>query len=390
MSKCPRLVFVLGFNWLSGGNNTIYAKASYLADFCGAEVSLYFIDFDAEVSILHEVSPRIKIAATDEERKRICSQEHDIVFFTFWSTCLHISKFQAKKFVYFVQSDERKFYTYQPNREESKLAHLVEATYKYFPGSIITVANWLVDLFSNEFNRPAYLSHVGVDLNKFHPSVKALSPTASKPRVLVEGPINFNFKRIEFAQMCIAPFRKHIEVWHIANDGIYPNYWYADRVFSKLHHSEMPSLMRSCDFILKLSVVEGCFLPPLEMFACAKTALSSDVTGSEDFMVNEVNSLIVRKDNYDETVNSIERLISNKSLLGNLSEAALETAMTMGWDRCDPRFADVIKIILADNSTPDEDAMSNLQNCIDEYTLNPVGYLDGLDVPLEFDKNFKP
>ena len=49
-----------------------------------------------------------------------------------------------------------------------------------------------------------------------------------------------------------------------------------DRVFSRLPPDETADVYRSCDILLKLSLIEGFGLPPLEMFHCGGTVVGFD------------------------------------------------------------------------------------------------------------------
>ncbi len=64
----------------------------------------------------------------------------------------------------------------------------------------------------------------------------------------------------------------------------------------KIPVESTPVIYRSCDVLLKLSKVEGMFGPPLEMFHCGGTAITYDVTGSEEYLVSGRNSLVVPMD----------------------------------------------------------------------------------------------
>jgi hypothetical protein len=54
----------------------------------------------------------------------------------------------------------------------------------------------------------------------------------------------------------------------------------------------MASVYRSCDDILKLSLVESMFGPPLEMFHCGGTAIVYNVTGHDEYIVHGRNALV--------------------------------------------------------------------------------------------------
>ena len=69
-----------------------------------------------------------------------------------------------------------------------------------------------------------------------------------------------------------------------------------DRVFSRVPILETPRVYRSCDVLVKLSYIEGMFGPPLEMFHCGGTAIVYRVTGHEQYIRHDDNSLVVTPD----------------------------------------------------------------------------------------------
>ena len=51
----------------------------------------------------------------------------------------------------------------------------------------------------------------------------------------------------------------------------------------------------SCDVLIKMSRVEGFFMPPLEMMACGGTVLTGKVTGYNEYVVDGYNGLVVEQ-----------------------------------------------------------------------------------------------
>ena len=285
----------------SGGNITIYKQAEMLARNEGYKVSIFFIRSGSSSELLCPPIKGVNLVQTSWEKTLFLNQRHNLVICTFWITCFELPSFRSEQFAYFVQSDERRFYIHQRSDLEAKNYFAVDQTYRYFPGPIICIAKWMKQWFKKEFGRDCYHTPIGIDQKVFNPDVKPLAKSSTKPRVLIEGPRDVEFKRVDFAQMCIAPFRDEVEIWHLSNDGKFRTYWHADKIFTEVPHKRMPALMKSCDFMLKLSVVEGFFAPPLEMMALGRTALTSNVTGADEYLVNNHNSLVVPMDDYAAT-----------------------------------------------------------------------------------------
>lgn len=88
----------------------------------------------------------------------------------------------------------------------------------------------------------------------------------------------------------------------------------------------MPEIYSSCDVLIKLSSVEGFFGPPLEMMACGETAITSDVTGYDEFMQDGKNGFVVPGGNVALTRDRIQHLMRDRQLLSRMKSKAVATA----------------------------------------------------------------
>src|SRR6266699_3944171 len=113
----------------------------------------------------------------------------------------------------------------------------------------------------------------------FTPIGPAIVPRGARLRVLVEGS-SAPFKRVA-ETLRILHGLPDAEVWLLSSScGVGEEL--AQRAFLSVPIDAVPAIMRSCHVLVKLSTVEGMFGPPLEMFHCGGTAVTSDVTGSEE------------------------------------------------------------------------------------------------------------
>ena len=94
----------------------------------------------------------------------------------------------------------------------------------------------------------------------------------------------------------------------------------------------MAAVYSSCDVLLKLSVVEGFFLPPLEMMSCGGTAIVTDVSGHEEYVKHEENALVIKMDDLEGARRAVIRLRDDQELLSRLKKNALATADNTTWD----------------------------------------------------------
>jgi hypothetical protein len=94
----------------------------------------------------------------------------------------------------------------------------------------------------------------------------------------------------------------------------------------------MKYIYSSCDVLLKMSRVEGFFGPPLEMMACGGTAVTTRVTGYDEYIVDGYNALTVEIGDHEGAQKLLKRLIEDRTLLKMLKENGRKTAQKMVWE----------------------------------------------------------
>ncbi|MBE6155649.1 MAG: glycosyltransferase family 4 protein [Firmicutes bacterium] len=326
-----KIVFLLGNPDIGGGTYVIYQHA------------LKCLDENNEVTIVTDevVTPK-RIAwhkgaerLTFKKYKDVENEEFDVAIATWWRTIYELPKIKAKSYIYFVQSIESKFY------EEQELKWLVEATYT-LPLSIITEATWIKKYLETNYALDVKLVRNGIRKDIYLKQGEVYPKPKENFRVLIEGPVDVPFKNVP-STVNLVKKSKADEIWLLTSSDIkeYPG---VDKVFSRMPISECAKIYRSCDVIVKLSYVEGMFGPPLEMFHCGGTAITYDVTGHDEYLKSEYNSLIVATDDEDGVIKSINRLYDNRQLLEKLKANAQKTADKWpDWDDSSSEFYEAVK-----------------------------------------------
>jgi len=95
----------------------------------------------------------------------------------------------------------------------------------------------------------------------------------------------------------------------------------------------MKRIYSSCDILLKLSVVEGAFGPPLEMMACGGTCVSAEVTGLDETIVPGENALVVERGDIKGAGEAVKKLMSDPALRGRLIKAGKATVEKLDWEK---------------------------------------------------------
>ncbi len=310
------ICFLVGSLDISGGTYVILQHALQAHQRGERVVIVPLFAPTAETTDWHQALRELPIATLEE----IGDHQFDLVIATWWRTAYELHRVRARRYLYFVQSVEARFYAF----DQPRFAALAGATYD-MPLSVITISPWIQAYLALEHGRPALLTPNGIDKRRFTPVGPVFEPRNERRlRVLVEGPIEVRMKQVPETIEAVRDSKAE-ELWLLTSSSIddYPG---VDRIFSRVPVDVTPGVYRSCDVLVKLSRVEGMFGPPLEMMHCGGTAIAWDVTGHEDYLVNEENGLVTPTGDYDSVVAALDRLATDRELTGRLSAAALQTA----------------------------------------------------------------
>lgn len=309
--------FVVGSMAISGGTYVIIQHASYLRE-RGHSVTLAVQEpFTAETLAWHDEAPKLRCLPIDDAKK----ESFDLVIATWWKTVFELCNFDARRYGYFVQSIESRFYP----ESERPLRALVDTTYE-FPIQYVTEATWIQQHLDQRFKQNANLVRNGVrkDVYSLEGALIEERPVKQQPRVLVEGHFGVSFKNTALG-IRLAREAGAKDIWLLTGS---PIKWIpgVSRVFSRVPMVKTAEIYRSCDILIKLSTVEGMFGPPLELFHCGGTAIVFDVSGHDEYIVDGKNAIVAKTGNVDVVVHSLKRLLSDREELSRLQGEALRTA----------------------------------------------------------------
>jgi glycosyltransferase involved in cell wall biosynthesis len=339
----PSIAFVLSSGEISGGTNVILRHAMQLAD-DGAMIGLI-----SDKALTKEAVSWHPIAEVYKHPNLrwldffdTSGIDFDMAIATFWSTYFNLWKIPAANYGYFVQSIESRFYP----PSERMLRNLVDATYD-MPCGFVTEAKWIQRYLAQIHQQSALLVPNGVDKRVFNNNGGAIAPRIpGKLRVLVEGAVDVEFKNVPAAIRLARRAQAH-EVW-LLTPSVVTSYPGVDRVFSRVPHYATADIYRSCDILLKLSLVEGMFGPPLESFHCGGTCLVYDVTGHDEYIEHGINGIVVPTGNEYKVVAELKRLRDTPELLEALKRNAAATASAWpDWADSSRLFGDALQQIVA-------------------------------------------
>lgn len=350
--KC---IFTLGSPAIGGGTNVIFEHATRMAKE-GEDVYIVTENkVEPEEYAWHSFAHLLNWVTYDEIR----DIEFDMAIATWWRTVYDTYRIKAKRYVYFVQSIESRFYS----DNEVGLKMLAEMTYM-LNMKVITEATWIKE-YLEKYGVDSYLVHNGIRKDIF--TLKGDTFEKSNGlRVLIEGPVDVAFKNVPKTVELVKSSDAD-EIWLLTSSNIkeYPG---VDRVFSRVPPKDCAKIYRSCDVIVKLSYVEGMFGPPLEMFHCGGTSIVYDVTGHDEYIINEKNGLVAKTDDEDSIVKYINKLKHNPEYLNSLKKEAIKTAKSwVSWEESSLNFYKTVKKLNKMDSISQEELENKSKFFFDIY-----------------------
>lgn len=351
-----KVIFTMGSAAIGGGTNVILEHASKIKEL-GNEV---YIVTDKKVKPSeykwHSKANQLKWV-TYKEIKNIT---FDIAIATWWRTVFNLYKINAKKYLYFVQSIESKFY----DENEIGLKMLADMTY-LLNLRVITEATWIKKYLEKRYNNDVILVKNGIRKDIFNLSEDKYEKCDGL-RVLVEGPVDVPFKNVP-KTIELVKKSKADEIWLLTSSDIkdYPN---VDRVFSKIPMKDCAKIYRSCDVIVKLSYVEGMFGPPLEMYHCGGTAIVYDVTGHDEY-INNKNGIIIKTNEEEKVIEAINSL-KDVNKLETLKSNAIKTAHKWcDWEESSTKFYEAVKELAKKDSVSQKELEIKSREYLEIYRL---------------------
>lgn len=333
------VVFLIGSADISGGTYVIFEHAVRLKR-AGCEVVVVpLFDMSTVASGWHPALDELEFATMPE----IADRDFDVAVATWWPTVYELPRVRFRHAVYFVQSAESRFYASGPDRDSAAAAEL---TYT-FGLPAITIATWLQMYLGFQHKTVSFLCRNGIDKTRYALTGPTIAPrSAGRLRVLVEGSMA-PMKGVAQA-VAAAVDGGADEVWLLTPSDVtaYPG---CQRVLSRIPAVRTAEVYRSCDVLVKLSQVEGMYGPPLEMFHCGGTVVTNDVTGSEEYVVNGVNALVVPTDDPSAAASAVASL-RDAQLLSELRAGAVETANA--WHDWDVAGAQFLRLIVGVAASP--------------------------------------
>jgi len=305
---------------ISGGANAVIEHASGLRR-RGHDVTLISLQpFPAQRPDWHPGLAELELSNLGSAVKH----KFDFIFATWWTTYFELWRFESTTYAYFNQSLESRFYVERPPKLLNRLTYSL-------PLLFVTEARWL-EQFIGWMQSDARVIRVTNGLNEqLFPCVATPPDRGPALRILLEGTRELAFKGVDDALELLQRFEAATDIevgWLTTNSlGLKPSIGGRPvEIFERVPIHQVHAILRQFDVLLKLSRVEGVFGPPLEIFSQGGTAITSVVTGSEEFMMHGQNGLLVEHYNRGKVLRYLDRLFKDRAYLARLQAGAIATA----------------------------------------------------------------
>ncbi|MDD5650285.1 MAG: glycosyltransferase [Candidatus Nanoarchaeia archaeon] len=319
MKQNNKIIYLLPSSKISGGVAVIVKHANLLLK-KGYHVFLLSVN-EKEKGWIQWIDNVVPIFSLKTIGRHMI-EDVDILVMTYWETVKYAKNISAKRKVYFVQSDERKFYSDKQKIKEVNNTYSLQFEY-------MTEAKWIQKWLKEEFNFSSYYVPNGIDLSLFYKIPQ--NENRKRLRVLLEGAISIPFKGVADAHKAVRNL--DCEIWIVSNDGVPPKDWRCDRFFKSVPMSKMKEIYSSCDILLKMSKVEGFFGPPMEAMACGCAVVISKCPGYDEYIEHDKNAIVVEKGDIAGASNAVKLLLSNVVLRNKLIKNGFETVKNWSWDK---------------------------------------------------------
>lgn len=316
MDEKPKIVYIIPGVEISGGIAVICQHVNRLLRL-GYPVCM--ISEDNNTCLDWFPHQMVEIFSVENAPKDI-----DIAVATGWSTAYTVQKMNVRRKMYFVQSDETRFYP-----KDDPQSELARKTYS-MDFEFLTEARWIQQWLKKEYGKESTYVPNGIDKDIFH-RVCYKENERRKVRVLLEGSIAIPYKGMSDAFAAVKGL--NCEVWCISSAGRPKPNWKCDKFFHHVDMDKMRYIYSKCDILLKMSRVEGFFGPPMEMMACGGTCVVGKVTGYDEYIVDGQNALVVDLGDVAGAHRALQKLINDEGLRKLLIEGGQKTVSEWKWDK---------------------------------------------------------
>ncbi len=331
-SKLARnIAFVLPTTDISGGVNVVLKHCDILRR-NGWDVTI--INMDTDNTNIENEDGVINVVSGVQNT---FSAKFDSMVATLYTTMAFIKTYaDVKNRIYLVQSFETDFGSFgTPMRREAN------STYRSFSDvRYVTISKWCREWLEKDFGHKVRYAPNGINTSEF--LFKKRTFTNSKTKILVEGSSDDYYKNVDESFKIIEKIdKKKYEIVYLSYREGPKSWYYVDKFYNKVAHSEVGKIYEECDILLKTSILESFSYPPLEMLATGGYVVAIPNEGNKEYLKDGVNCLFYEQGDIDAAVEKIEKIVNDAKLRSKLEMGARKAVVDRDWKNIENKVLDL-------------------------------------------------
>ncbi|MBI4812182.1 glycosyltransferase family 4 protein [Candidatus Falkowbacteria bacterium] len=241
-------------------------------------------------------------------------------------------------------------------REEGYKKKIIEESY-FLPTKKIVNSSWLARQIKERTNQDvAGLVFPAIDHSIFYPrKEKSAARKGSKIRIVSLAKYKW-WKGLPDALKAIQMVRdRGYDVDFQTFGGVFDRNILPEEVknieftfVGSRINEQLAEFYSDADILISASYFESFPLPPIEAMACG-TPVVTTVYGTEDYVFNGRNALVVEPKRPEQMAEAIIELIENDSLYNQLREEGIKTAKSFTWEKTAEKMEEISKKTLESN-----------------------------------------
>jgi glycosyltransferase involved in cell wall biosynthesis len=211
----------------------------------------------------------------------------------------------------------------------------------HFPLRKIVISKWLLELAANIGEKAVFVPN-GLDFQNFYCTRNFDDRPEHSILFLTHM---FRIKGCDVAIEAMKILKTKYPDLFISSFGVYPRpKWLPDFVtYNRNPNPEcLRTLYNSARIYLTTSRSEGWPLPPAEAIRSGCVVVASNIPGHREYLIENVNCVFCLPDSVSSTVERIEYLFQNQSLLKQLAKSARTSIEGFKWDSSTDMFENAI------------------------------------------------
>ena len=260
----------------------------------------------------------------------------DVIVATYWKEIYECVEQNSAPVVYFEQGDTHLF---EPNSMDIRTMQHIRKQLNIAP-FVYTVSTFAKEKLLENFNVEAAVIPNAIDKKIFYPDITKIA-SDKKTVITAIGSEHIGFKYIANIIVAVTLLKKlgnNIEFIWISPDE--PSKFTTIPALVRPSQEKIGECLRRSDIYVCASLYESFCLPVLEAMTCGAAVVTTDNGGIRDFVENNMNALIIKKNNIADMMEKIEMLINDIELRYSLSSAAAKTAQTFDWTHTTDKLID--------------------------------------------------